>query len=244
MRTIQDIDEHLKPLDDVISNNFLPTFLDSMVTDNERSLFQLPVRLGGLGIPILSEIAREHFESSKKITAPLVTIMILQGDTLPDDSYVKTLKLEGKTKREEKLKIKAAAIEQFLSPAELRAVSDAKDPGASKWLSAVPLEKYNFVLNKKKFRDAMNLRYGKDLKGLPSKCPCGQSFNMTHALNCKTGGFITFRHNRVRDFETQLLTEICNDVEIEPPLQRLEGEIINGLTGVNAIPDVRARGFW
>ena len=90
----------------------------------------------------------------------------------------------------------------------------------------------------------MNLRYGKDLKGLPSKCPCGQSFNMTHALNCKTGGFITIRHNRVRDFEAQLLTEICNDVENEPPLQPLEGEIINGLTGVNAKPDVRARVFW
>ena len=57
--------------------------------------------------------------------------MILQGDTLPDDSYVKTLKLEEKMKREEKLKTKAAAIEQFLSPAEPRAVSEAKDPGAS-----------------------------------------------------------------------------------------------------------------
>ena len=201
------------------------------------------MRLGLLGIPILSEIAREHFESSKKITAPLVRIMILQGDTLSDDSYIKTLKLEENTKREEKLKIKAAAIKQFLSPAELRAVSDAKDPGASNRLSAVLLEEYNFVLNKKEF-DAMNLGYGKDLKGLPSKCPCGQSFNMTHALNCKTGGFITFRHNRLKDFEAQLLTEICNDVEIEPPLQPLEGEIINGLTSVNARPDVRARGFW
>ena len=170
--------------------------------------------------------------------------MILQGDTLPDDIYVKTLKLEEKMKREEKLKTKAAAIEQFLSPAELRAVSDAKDPDASNWQSAVPLEEYNSVLNKKEFRDAMNLRYGKDLKRIPSKCPCGQSFNMTHALNCKTGGFITMRHNRVRDFEAQLLTQICNDVEIEPPLQPLEGEIINGLTGVNAKPDVRARGFW
>ena len=169
--------------------------------------------------------------------------MILQEDTLPDDSYVKILKLEGKTKREEKLKIKAATIEKFLSPAELRAVSDAKDSGASNWLCAVSLEEYNFVLNKKEFRVAMNSRYGKDLKGFPSKCPYGQSFNMTHALNCKTGGFITFRHNRVRDFETQLLTEICNDVEIEPPLQPFEREIINGLTGVNAKPHVRGRGF-
>ena len=70
------------------------------------------------------------------------------------------------------------------------------------------------------------------------------TFNMTHALNCKTGGFITIRHNRVKDFEAQLLTEICNDVEIEPPLQPLEGEIFNGLTSINAGPDVLARGFW
>ena len=41
--------------------------------------------------------------------------MILQGDTLPDDSYVKTLKLEEKAKREEKLKFKAATTEQSLS---------------------------------------------------------------------------------------------------------------------------------
>ena len=47
MRTLQYIDEHLKPLDDIISNNFLPTLLDPIVTDNERSLFQLPARLGG-----------------------------------------------------------------------------------------------------------------------------------------------------------------------------------------------------
>ena len=61
---------------------------------------------------------------------------------------------------------------------------------------------------------------------------------------CKTGGFSIICHNKVRNFEAQLLTEICNDVEIEPPLQPLEGEIINGLTGVNTKPNVRARRFW
>ena len=95
--------------------------------------------------------------------------MILQGDTLPDDSYVKTLKLKEKTKREEKLTIKAAAIEQPRSLDELQSVSDVKNPGASNQLSAFHSEEYNFVLNKKEFRDAVNLRYGKDLERLPSK---------------------------------------------------------------------------
>ena len=66
---------------------------------------------------------------------------------------------------------------------------------------------------------------------------------MTHALSCKTEGFITILHNRVRDFEAQLLIEICNDVEIEPPLKLLEGQI-SGLAGVNRKLDVRAREFW
>ena len=150
MRMIQDINEHLKSPDDIISNTFLPTLLYSIFTDDEGSLFQLPVRLGGLGIPIVSEVASKHFESSNKITASLVTVLILQGDTLPDtlpDSYVKTLKLEDKTKCEEKLKIKAAAFEQSLS-SRPPTYFDAKDPGASNWLSAVPLEEHNFVLNK------------------------------------------------------------------------------------------------
>ena len=89
----------------------------------------------------------------------------------------------------------------------------------------------------------MNLRYGKDLKGLPSKCPYGQSFNTAHALKCKTGAFVIICQSRVRGFEAQLPTEICNGVEIEPPMQPLEGEIFNALTGVNAKADVGARGF-
>ena len=52
------------------------------------------MRLGGLGMAILWKVGNDHFESSKKFIAPLVTIMILQGDTLPDDNYVKTLKPE------------------------------------------------------------------------------------------------------------------------------------------------------
>ena len=41
-----------------------------------------------------------------------------------------------------------------------------------------------------------------------------------------------------------MLKQTCNDVETEPPLQPLEGEAITGLTGEEARPDIRARGFW
>ena len=39
---------------------------------------------------------------------------------------------------------------------------------------------------------------------------------------------ITFvRHNDLRDITAQLLSKVCNDVAIEPPLQSLSGEVIS-----------------
>ena len=108
----------------------------------------------------------------------------------------------------------------------------------------MPLEDQGFTLNKGEFRDALSIRYNNKLRGLPSKCPCGQAFDINHAMNCKRGGLVTIRHNNIRDFEANLLKQVCNDVECEPPLQPLEGEQIAGLTGDEARPDIRARGFW
>ena len=70
------------------------------------------------------------------------------------------------------------------------------------------LEEQGFTLTKRKFRDALALRYNKPLRGLPSKCPCGQTVSVNHALNCKRGGFVIIPHNNIRDFEANLLRKI------------------------------------
>ena len=75
-------------------------------------------------------------------------------------------------------------------------------------------------------------------------CPCGQKYNVTHALNCKKGGFVAMRHNNLRDFEADMLSKIVNDVETEPELQPVTGEIIEGLSRNASRPDIRARGVW
>ena len=63
---------------------------------------------------------------------------------------------------------------------------------------------------------------------------------------CKLGGFITQRHNELRDLEAEFLSMVCSDVEIEPVLQDISGEHLNG--GSNKAQDARldihARGFW
>ena len=55
------------------------------------------------------------------------------------------------------------------------------------------------------------------------------------------------RHDNIRDFEAQLLKTVCNDVQIEPPLQSVPlGVTLNpgANTKEDARLDVRARGYW
>ena len=58
---------------------------------------------------------------------------------------------------------------------------------------------------------------------------------------------ITIRHNEIRDITAQLLSEVCHNVSIEPPLQPLTGESLNHATSNReefARVDVKAQGFW
>ena len=54
------------------------------------------------------------------------------------------------------------------------------------------------------------------------------SFDVTHALYCKKGGFITLRHNEVRDITSELLDEVCVDVKKEPILHEVNNEDLPG----------------
>ena len=47
--------EYIKLLDHLITNKFIPTLLQAIITDQGRVLYSLPVKHGGLGIPVLSE---------------------------------------------------------------------------------------------------------------------------------------------------------------------------------------------
>jgi len=51
---------------------------------------------------------------------------------------------------------------------------------------------------------------------MPEKCECGSRFTVDHALSCKKGGFISLRHNILRNITSSLLAEVCKDVCIEP----------------------------
>ena len=127
-----------------------------------------------------------------------------------------------------------------------RAGELATEKGSSNWLTVIPLEELDYNMNKKKFRDAIKLRYDWEITDTPMICACGVQFSVDHAQVCQRGGFIIQRHNELRDLEAEMLRMVCNDVEVEPVLREVAGETLNH--GANKAPDARldihARGFW
>ena len=116
-----------------------------------------------------------------------------------------------------------------------RAIEFLREKGASSWLSAILLKEMNFTLNKREFRDAIKLRYGWEFNDIPTVCVCGDLFDADHAMICMRGDYIIQRHNEIRDIEAEILQAICTDVEMEPVLQEVTGEVLP--RGANKAPD-------
>ena len=97
-------------------------------------------------------------------------------------------------------------------------LSLAKEKGTGAWLTAPTIQSLGYVLNKDDFRGSLCIRYGWRIPNMPLNCACGVKNDIDHALSCKLGGYVIFRHNRIRDTTAEILKEICKDVRIEPEL--------------------------
>ena len=122
MRAIPSMRKFIKPVDDVIRLELLPALLNSIVPEVDRQLYSLPLRHGGLGILILSEIVEFQFEASKAITLPLVTIMITEGNTLPNKTEINEIKRKITNEQETRISEQALKLEQDQTPHTLKAI--------------------------------------------------------------------------------------------------------------------------
>ena len=194
--------------------------------------------MGGINIKLPSDY-ENSLEWSIKSSSVLDTYDPLTAIPEQEKIYtkIKTLKT-GRTNQ------KRTNILNNLSANEKYAFELASEKGASNWLNALPLSKYNFNLNKSEFRDGIYLRYGCEPTNIPLTFGC---YDLTHALNCAKGGYTHMRHNKIRDTFATFMSEVCFDVEIEPKLQSLQGEsFVNNSTTTDedARLDVKANGLW
>jgi hypothetical protein len=69
----------------------------------------------------------------------------------------------------------------------------------SQWLLVLPLIVNGTELSAQEFRDALLLRYARCPPDLPARCDgCQQKFSIGHALECKQGGLVISRYNKIQ----------------------------------------------
>ena len=184
MRTTPGIDEELRRLDYVINNKLIPSFTENKLCGNdERHLLSLPTKLGGIGIPIFSEISQTEFQNSSQLTEEHVSLITRQERTYNiEKECLKNIKHKIKLERQKCNQQKLVHIRSKLTTQQCRLNDINIEQGASTWLTNLPIEDEGYMLNKQEFWNLVNIRHGWPLSRTPRTCACGSNFNIEHAL--------------------------------------------------------------
>ena len=122
----------------------------------------MPARLGGLGIVSPVQTAICQYELSSAVSAPLARLLVQQDRQYSAVIFYAQCEARSEIKRTQN-RVLQEGVDQLQEslPEELRqAIKLAQEKGASNWLTALPIAKYDFVFHKSAFRDALALRYG------------------------------------------------------------------------------------
>ena len=77
------------------------------------------------------------------------------------------IKLDIKKRKEDRFRLELACLSEQLSFDENHSLLQAREKGASSWLTALPVERQGYILNKREFRDSIALRYGFKIQDVP-----------------------------------------------------------------------------
>ena len=200
-RTVSDTKILFEPLERKIREELIPALIGRQVSDTERRILALPYLYGGMGILNPIDTAEREYNASKEITSDLADLIYHQELNLQllDRTKIYEKKRKIYQMKEEQLKEEHERISDLLEEKEKKLFHAAREKGASSWLSALPIQRLGYTINKQEFRDAVCLRYGWRIHDMPKFCACGQANSLDHALICKKGGYVSMRHNILRE---------------------------------------------
>ena len=174
MRTVPNIGHLFEPLENAIKEKLIPALAGGhSPSTRDREILALPPRLGGLGIPNPRGSAESEYQNSKKLTAKLTSLIVEQDERGEMDlAEQRKISREISKARETEQKRDSEAIKNNMQgdPDMIRRMDMAQEVGASNWLTALPIRAKGFSLNKQEFVDAIALRYGWPIEGLPQLC--------------------------------------------------------------------------
>ena len=157
-----DIADLFQPIEDCIRNDFIPALVGRAVSDDERMIFSLPTKFGGLNIPDPTKLCSKEYEWSKKLNSSLTEKVIQQN--LYDQECPEVIKerhgmILGQSKAEKKTIQKSIfnALYEGQNEEMKRSLDLASEKGASIWLNTLPIKSLGYSLNNQEFRDAIAL---------------------------------------------------------------------------------------
>ena len=140
-RTTPGIAEQMKDLEDQIKEKLIPAILGGRQPSAlMRSIYSLPVRIGGLGIQDPSFEATSEYEYSIKMTSQLAKTIYNQERDFEQDKALQ-IEIRSKVKKEKETRQKELLddIKSKCSEELVRLIELSSEKGASSWLTSLPL---------------------------------------------------------------------------------------------------------
>jgi hypothetical protein len=217
-----------------LARTFLPALFYAdydVAADPCQQLASLPVKFSGLAMPNPTTSTAANYEVSIVIWSHLLAA--LQGmdefrmaDHLAVTREVKTELCQSNL---EKNNSELTSLANNLSCNVRRTILRCKQTG--QWLSVLPSMVNKTKLVAQEFRDALLLHYARSPADLPSHYNiCGQVFSIHHALECKKGGLVICRHNKIQDELVDLTSKdliasaVCDETCIHPSCSTTEAK--------------------
>ena len=226
----------------------------SMITNISLSDIQwkqasLPVKKGGLGIRLVSQVAPSAFLSSACATKALQDAILGCNQAVGDPFFDQALSFwfllhNAAMPIEESANIQkswdAPAVENSFNQI-FECQSDATDrarllavsaPRSSDWLHALPISACGLHLDDEAVRVAVGFRLGARICE-PHSCPCGARVDASgiHSLSCKRSAGRASRHHNLNEIIWRALAKASIPSIKEPPeLFRSDGKRPDGLT--------------
>ena len=240
-RLVPNCQQALTDIENLLFNSILPAIFGCEISPQERDIFSLPTRYGGLHVLNPTETCESLYSTSRKITDVIISSLKEHTEFCYTDHLDVIARVHADLLKEKELVFeeKFVSIVTHLNSEQRRSLQRVKDAKMSSWLNVLPVVRHNFDLSAVEFRDALAIRYRKPLLNIPSDCDgCGATLSLSHALSCRKGGLVIQRHNEIRDAFGDLAALAWSQVKKEPIVKEPSS------SNPALIADLAVRGVW
>ena len=227
----------------------LCTIVNCHLSDDQWSQASLPVKMGGLGIRLLSQLAPSAFLASAVGTRELQDSILVNCGS-PADNYMSSALTHwssyhtspapvGSEARIQRnwdnpvlATVKSRLLESATEASDRARLLAVSSPNSSDWLHALPIASCGLLLDDEAVRVAIGFRLGAKICE-PHICVCGSQVDArgVHGLSCKRSSGRVSRHNNINDIIWRALIKAGVPAKKEPVgLSRSDGKRPDGLT--------------